>query len=206
MASSMGIYVRILSPVVPSSMHQTPGFKSGVWCQATGRLLYSLSCTKDLAWSYGVDVKILSDSCNLAFTKTCHQARLLCQDTAGPLFNPVLVIHPNNHLLGKYVLALTRKINWVSEFCGLWGRRGVWGEGPGVGMGRETELIRGEKIDMEDLEGNINRADAQRTFQAVFFVFNALFSSSKQNSVANSNDTAAYIVKYHISSCILEHI
>ena len=48
------------------------------------------------------------------------------------------------------------------------GRRG---EGPGVGMGRETELIRGEKIDMEDLEGNINRADAQRTFQAVFFCF-----------------------------------
>ena len=38
-------------------------------------------------------------------------------------------------------------------------------------MGRETELIRGEKIDMEDLEGIINRADAQRTFQAVFFVF-----------------------------------
>ena len=26
------------------------------------------------------------------------------------------------------------------------------GEGPGVGMGRETELIRGEKIDMEDME------------------------------------------------------
>ena len=48
---------------------------------------------------------------------------------------------------------------------------------------------------MEDLEGNINRADVEKTFQAVFLVFNALFSSSKQNSVANSNDTAAYIVK-----------
>ena len=32
-------------------------------------------------------------------------------------------------------------------------------------------------------------------FKLYFFVFNALFSSSKQNSVANSNDTAAYIVK-----------
>ena len=69
------------------------------------------------------------------------------------------------------------------------------GEGPGDWMGRETELIRGEKIDMEDLEGNINRADVEKTFQAVFLVLNALFSSSKQNSVANSNDTAAYIVK-----------
>ena len=72
-------------------------------------------------------------------------------------------------------------------------RRG--GGGPGVGMGRETELIRGEKIDMEDLVGNINRADVEKTFQAVFLVFNELFSSSKQNSVANSNDTVAYIVK-----------
>ena len=79
-------------------------------------------------------------------------------------------------------------------------------EGPGVGMGRETELIRGEKIDMEDLEGNINRADAEKTFQAVFLVFNALFSTSKQNSVANSTDTAAYIVKISYKQCILEHI
>ena len=75
------------------------------------------------------------------------------------------------------------------------GGAGGGGEGPGVGIGRETEVIRGEKIDMEDLEGDINRADAEKTFQAVFLVFNALFSSSKQNSVANSNDTAAYIVK-----------
>ena len=49
---------------------------------------------------------------------------------------------------------------------------------------------------MEDLEGNVNRADAEKTFQAVFFfIFNSLFSLSKQNSVANSNDTVAYIVK-----------
>ena len=136
----MGIYVRILSPVVLSSRHQTPGplVSQGSWvrypvwqhtfvspssfsrravvsywrkyvhevlvnrlgglslprksvvrltdrpdmtldvyrgrktttqqhcCQATGRLLYSLSCTKDLASNYGVDVKILLtlESCN----------------------------------------------------------------------------------------------------------------------------------------------
>ena len=48
---------------------------------------------------------------------------------------------------------------------------------------------------MEDLEGNINRADAEKTFQAVFFIFNSLLSLSKQNLVANSNDTVAYIVK-----------
>ena len=48
---------------------------------------------------------------------------------------------------------------------------------------------------MEDLEGNVNRADAEKRFQAVFFfIFNLLFSLSKQNSVANSNDTVAYIV------------
>ena len=48
---------------------------------------------------------------------------------------------------------------------------------------------------MEDLEGNVYRTDAEKTFQAVFFIFNSLFSLSKQNSVANSNDTVAYIVK-----------
>ena len=48
---------------------------------------------------------------------------------------------------------------------------------------------------MEDLEGNVNRADAEKTFQAVFFIFNSLFSLSKQNSVANSNDIVAYVVK-----------
>ena len=48
---------------------------------------------------------------------------------------------------------------------------------------------------MEDLEGNVNRADAEKTIHAVFFIFNSLFSLSKQNSVANSNDTVAYIVK-----------
>ena len=48
---------------------------------------------------------------------------------------------------------------------------------------------------MEDLEENVNRADAEKTFKAVFFIFNSLFSLSRQNSVANSNDTVAYIVK-----------
>ena len=48
---------------------------------------------------------------------------------------------------------------------------------------------------MEDLEGNVIRADAEKMFQAVFFIFNSLFSLSKQNSVANSNDTVAYFVK-----------
>ena len=48
---------------------------------------------------------------------------------------------------------------------------------------------------MEDLEGKVNRADAEKTCQAVLFIFNSLFSLSKQNSVANSNDTVAYIVK-----------
>ena len=33
--------------------------------------------------------------------------------------------------------------NLVSEFCAHWGRRG-W-EGPGVGMGRETELVRARR-------------------------------------------------------------
>ena len=48
---------------------------------------------------------------------------------------------------------------------------------------------------MEDLEGNVNRGDAEKTFQAKCFIFNSLFSLSWQNSVANSNDTVAYIVK-----------
>ena len=34
---------------------------------------------------------------------------------------------------------------------------------------------------MKDLEGNANRVDAEKTFQAVFFIFNSLFSLSKQN-------------------------
>ena len=50
-------------------------------------------------------------------------------------------------------------------------------------MGRRLGLGWGEKlnkqgreetihaIDMEDLEGNVNRADAEKTFQAVFFLF-----------------------------------
>ena len=43
-------------------------------------------------------------------------------------------------------------------------------------MRRETELIRGGgggggRNLMKDLEGNVNRADAEKTFQAVFFYF-----------------------------------
>ena len=40
-------------------------------------------------------------------------------------------------------------------------------------MGREIELIRGGggRNHMKDLEGNVNRADAEKTFQAVFFYF-----------------------------------
>ena len=53
-------------------------------------------------------------------------------------------------------------------------------------MGRETELIRARRnhprVDMEDLEGNVNRANAKKTFRAVFFIFNSVFSLSKQNS------------------------
>ena len=73
------------------------------------------------------------------------------------------------------------------------------GVGRGSGWGEKLNLKGGEEtihaIDMEDLEGNVNRADAEKTFQAVCFIFNSLFSLSKQNSVANSNDTVAYIVK-----------
>ena len=42
-------------------------------------------------------------------------------------------------------------------------------------MGREIELIRARRnhprMDVEDLEGNVNRANAEKTFQAVFFLF-----------------------------------
>ena len=48
---------------------------------------------------------------------------------------------------------------------------------------------------MEDMEGNVNRADVEKTFQAIYFVFDSWFTSSKQNSVANSYDTVDCIVK-----------
>ena len=68
-----------------------------------------------------------------------------------------------------------------------------------MGWGEKLNLYGGEEtihaIDMEDLEGNVNRAGAEKKFQAVFFIFNSLFSLSKKNSAANSNDTVAYIVK-----------
>ena len=55
---------------------------------------------------------------------------------------------------------------------------------------------------MEDLERNVNRAGAEKKFQAVFFIFNSLFSLSKKKSVANSNDTVAYIVKISYTQLI----
>ena len=49
---------------------------------------------------------------------------------------------------------------------------------------------------MEDLEGNVNRADAEKTFQAVIFLFLIhCFHYPSKIRVANSNDTVAYIVK-----------
>ena len=42
-------------------------------------------------------------------------------------------------------------------------------------MIRETELVRERRNhplnDVEDLEGNVNSADAKKTFQVVFFLF-----------------------------------
>ena len=126
-----------------------------------------------------------------------HESGALPTALRGRAIRNSILICLKNHLLGSYFLALTRKINLVSEFCAHCGAKG--GEGHGVGMGRETELKRGEEtihaIDMEDFEGNVNRAGAEKKFQAVFFIFNSLFSLSKKNSVANSNDTVAYIVK-----------
>ena len=66
------------------------------------------------------------------------------------------------------------------------------------GMARETELGGGEEtisaIDMEDMGRNVNRVDAEKTFQAVFlFLIHRFHSSSQQNSVANSNDKVALL-------------
>ena len=47
---------------------------------------------------------------------------------------------------------------------------------------------------MEDMGRNVNRADEEKTFQAVFlFLINRFHSSSQQNSVANFNDKIALL-------------
>ena len=66
-------------------------------------------------------------------------------------------------------------------------------------MARETELGGGREetisaIDMKDMGRNVNRVDAEKTFQAVFlFLIHRFHSSSQQNSVANSNDKVALL-------------
>ena len=67
-------------------------------------------------------------------------------------------------------------------------------------MARETELGGGWReetisaIDMEDMGRNVNRVDAEKTFQAVFlFLIHRFHSSSQQNSVANSIDKVALL-------------
>ena len=76
-----------------------------------------------------------------------------------------------------------------------WGGPKCWD-----GMARETELGGGGReetisaIDMEDMGRNVNRVDAEKTFQAVFlFLIHRFHSSSQQNSVANSNDKVALL-------------
>ena len=83
-----------------------------------------------------------------------------------------------------------------------WGGGGGGGGGGGKcwdGMAIETERGGGREetisaIDMEDMGRNVNRVDAEKTFQAVFlFLIHRFHSSSQQNSVANSNDKVALL-------------
>ena len=70
-----------------------------------------------------------------------------------------------------------------------WREKLNWGGGGGGG-GEETISA----IDMEDMGRNVNRVDAEKTFQAVFlFLIHRFHSSSQQNSVANSNDKVALL-------------
>ena len=65
------------------------------------------------------------------------------------------------------------------------------GGGGGGGGGREETI---SAIDMEYMGRNVNRVDAEKTFQAVFlFLIHRFHSSSQQNSVANSNDKVALL-------------
>ena len=60
------------------------------------------------------------------------------------------------------------------------------------GGGEREETI--SAIDMEDMGRNVNKVDAEKTFQAVFlFLIHRFHSSSQQNSVANSNDKVALL-------------
>ena len=77
---------------------------------------------------------------------------------------------------------------------------GGGGEGASAGMGWREKLNWGggeetiSAIDMEDMGRNVNRADAEKTFEAVFlFLIHRFHSSSQQNSVANSNDKVALL-------------
>ena len=66
-----------------------------------------------------------------------------------------------------------------------------WREKLNWGGGGEKKL---SPIDMEDMGRNVNRVDAEKTFQAVFlFLIHRFHSSSQQNSVANSNDKVALL-------------
>ena len=66
-----------------------------------------------------------------------------------------------------------------------------WREKLNWGWGREDTI---SAIDMEDMGRNVNRVDAEKTFQAVFlFLIHHFHSSSHQNSVANSNDKVALL-------------
>ena len=62
----------------------------------------------------------------------------------------------------------------------------------GRGGGGWEETI--SAIDMEDMGRDVNRVDAEKTFQAVsLFLIHRFHSPSQQNSVANSNDTVALL-------------
>ena len=73
-----------------------------------------------------------------------------------------------------------------------WREKLNWGGGGGGGGGGREETI--SAIDMEYMGRNVNRVDAEKTFQAVFlFLIHRFHSSSQQNSVANSNDKVALL-------------
>ena len=83
-----------------------------------------------------------------------------------------------------------------------WGGGGRGRGGASAGMGWRGKLNCGGRereetisaIDMEDMGRNVNRVDAEKTFQAVFlFLIHRFHSSSQQNSVANSNDKVALL-------------
>ena len=67
-----------LEAVVQYPMHQRPGFRTGIRCQATGRQLYSIKCIKDLTSCQGFDIRQVGGSCIIFnASKTWLQARVL---------------------------------------------------------------------------------------------------------------------------------